>query len=467
MRRKLGKINIWRTRKPPVRTGAGILILAAASAVGVAAIAPSATAQPAAGQAKAGHSALGITKQSFGSTTEPYTGKLTPTYRYVLTNAKGMSVDLLSFGAITQAINVPGKNGKTADVVLGFKTLQDYVANDSPPVTANGGPYFGETIGRYGNRIAKGTFKLNGQTYTLPINNGVNSLHGGLVGFGNHVWSQVGALIHTSSEVGVTLQLVSPNGDSSGAAGSPGCANGCTGYPAQLTVDVTFTLNNQGQYGIHYKAHNDDAKLSTVVNLTNHSYFNLAGENSAAGSAYSQDVQINANNYSPTDSTQIPLPLANGVPVAGTPFDFRAPHAIGSRISDVSAPDNTPASFSAATGGKSQLLIAQGYDHNWILNKQTSKTTGPDHLNLAARASDPGSGRALAVWTDQPGVQFYSGNFLTGTLTGISGDTYRQGAGYTFETQHFPDSPNQPAFPSTTLGPDHTLNSTTIFAFSG
>jgi aldose 1-epimerase len=468
MRRKLGKINTWRTRKPPIRTGAGILILAAASAVGVAAIAPSATAQPATGQAKAGHSApLGITKQSFGSTTEPYTGKLTPTFRYVLNNGRGMSVDLLSFGAITQAINVPGKNGKTADVVLGFKTLQDYVANDSPPVTANGGPYFGETIGRYGNRIAKGTFKLNGQTYTLPINNGANSLHGGLVGFGDHVWSQVGGLIHTSSEVGVTLQLVSPNGDSSGAAGSPGCASGCTGYPAQLTVDVTFTLNNQGQYGIHYKAHNDDAKLSTVVNLTNHSYFNLAGENSAAGSAYSQDVQINANNYSPTDSTQIPLPLANGVPVAGTPFDFRAPHAIGSRISDVSAPDNTPASFSAATGGKSQLLIAQGYDHNWILNKQTGKTTGPDHLNLAARASDPGSGRALAVWTDQPGVQFYSGNFLTGTLTGISGDTYRQGAGYTFETQHFPDSPNQPAFPSTTLGPDHTLNSTTIFAFSG
>jgi aldose 1-epimerase len=468
MRRKLGKINSWRTRKPPVRTGAGILILAAASAVGVAAIAPSATAQPSAAQAKAGSSApLSITKQSFGSTTEPYTGKLTPTFRYVLTNSHGMSVDLLSFGAITQAINVPGKNGKTADVVLGFKTLPDYVANDSPPVTANGGPYFGETIGRYGNRIAKGTFQLNGQAYTLPINNGANSLHGGLVGFGNHVWSQVGGLIKTSSEVGVTLQLVSPNGDASGAAGSPGCANGCTGYPAQLTVDVTFTLNNQGQYALHYQAHNDDAKLSTVVNLTNHSYFNLAGENSPAGSAYSQDVQINANSYSPTDSTQIPLPLANGVPVAGTPFDFRAPHAIGSRIDDVSAPDNTPASFSAATGGKSQLLIAQGYDHNWILNKQTAKTTGPDGLNLAAHAWDQGSGRELSVWTDQPGVQFYSGNFLTGTLTGISGDTYRQGAGYTFETQHFPDSPNEPAFPSTTLGPDKTLNSTTVFAFSG
>jgi aldose 1-epimerase len=453
-------------KRPPIRTGAGILILAAASALGVAAVAPSASAQPASAQAKAGNGASpSITKQYFGSTTESYTGKLTPTYRYTLTNGNGMSVDLLSYGAITQAIDVPSSSGHPADVVLGFSTLKDYVANASPPVIANGGPYFGETVGRFANRIAKGTFQLNGKTYTLPINNGVNALHGGLVGFGSHVWSQV-ALIHTSSEVGVTLQLVSPNGDSSGATGSPGCTNGCTGYPAQLTVDVTFTLNNQGQYAIHYKAHNDDAKLSTVVNLTNHSYFNLAGENSPAGSAYGQDVQINANNYSPTDSTQIPLPITNGVPVAGTPFDFRAPHTIGSRISEVSAPDNTPASFSAATGGKSQLLIAQGYDHNWILNKQTSRTTGPDGLNLAARASDPNSGRELTVWTDQPGVQFYSGNFLNGTLTGISGDTYRQGAGYTFETQHFPDAPNQPSFPSTTLAPNHTFNSTTVFAFA-
>jgi aldose 1-epimerase len=460
----LTKMGTWSKRRTPVRTGAVILAAAAAAALGVAAIAPSATAQPA---AKAGGGGgLSITKQYFGSTTEPYTGKVTPTYRYTLSNGNGMSVDLLSYGAITQAINVPGNDGSTADVILGFKTLQDYVNNVSPPVTANGGPYFGETVGRYANRIAKGTFKLNGQTYTLPINNGVNALHGGLVGFGNHIWSQAGGLINNGNEVGVTLQLVSPNGDAGGAAGSPGCPNGCTGYPAELTVDVTFTLNSQGQYSIHYKAHNDDAKLSTVLNLTNHSYFNLAGENSPAGSEYSQDVTINANSYSPTDSTQIPLPLPNGVPVAGTPFDFTSPHTIGSRIDDVSANDNTPARFSAATGGKSQLLIAQGYDHNWILNRQTSATTGPDGLNFAAKAYDPGSGRALTVWTDQPGVQFYSGNFLTGTLTGISGDTYRQGAGYTFETQHFPDSPNQPEFPSTVLGPDHTFSSTTVFAFS-
>jgi aldose 1-epimerase len=228
-------------------------------------------------------------------------------------------------------------------------------------------------------------------------------------------------------------------------------------------VTVTYTLNNQDQLGIHYNAHNDSTSLATVLNLTNHSYFNLAGEASAAGSAYRQFVQINANNYSPTDSTQIPLPLAHGVPVAGTPFDFRTPHTIGSRISDVSAPDNVPASFASATGHKSQLLIAQGYDHNWILNPGHS---GPGGLNLAARAFDPSSGRALTVWTDQPGVQFYSGNFLNGTLVGISGHTYRQGAGYTFETQHFPNSPNEPAFPTTTLGPGKTFVSTTIFAFA-
>jgi aldose 1-epimerase len=453
------KIKDWRGRK---RAGA-VILAAAAAALGAAAVAaPAATAQP---MAKAAHAGLSITSRFFGSTTEPYTGKLTKTYQFTLTNANGVKVQLLTYGAITQAVDVPSRNGQSANVVLGFKTLADYVNFASPPVTANGGPYFGETIGRYANRIAKGTFKLNGQTYTLPINNGVNALHGGLVGFGNHIWTPVG-IIRNSREVGVTLQLVSPNGDASGAAGSPGCPNGCTGYPAQLTVDVTFTLNNAGQYGIQYKAVNDDKNLSTVLNLTNHSYFNLAGENSAAGSAYSQFVQINADNYSPTDSTQIPLPLTNGVPVADTPFDFRAPHTIGSRISEVSANDNVPASFSAATGGKSQLLIAQGYDHNWILNKQTGNTTGPDGLNLAARAFDPSSGRALTVWTDQPGVQFYSGNFLNGTLVGISGNTYRQGAGYTFETQHFPDSPNEPSFPSTTLAAGQTFTSTTIFAFA-
>ena len=217
-----------------------------------------------------------VSKQFFGSTVEPYTGKTEPVYRYTLTNCRGMQVRILTFGAITQSITVPSRNGTEADVVLGFKTLQDYVKFDSPPVTANGGPYFGEIVGRYANRIALGTFKLNGKTYTLPINNGVNSLHGGLVGFGSHIWAA--HAVHGPGSAGVQLTLVSPNGDSSGAVGSPGCPKGCTGYPAQLTVNVTYTLNNQDQLGIHYNATNDSKSLSTVLNLTNHSYFNLAGE---------------------------------------------------------------------------------------------------------------------------------------------------------------------------------------------
>ena len=323
------------------RTGVGAALVAALTALGALAAA-TASAAPA---APAGHGGghLSISKQFFGKTIEPYTNVNTPTYRYTLTNANGVSIDLLSYGAITQAIWVPSRNGHEADVVLGFKTLQDYVTFASPPVTANGGPYFGETVGRYANRIAMGTFKLNGQTYTLPINNGVNALHGGLNGFGNHIWQQVGPLIHNSHEVGVTLQLVSPNGDASGAAGSPGCPSGCTGYPAQITVDVTFTLNNAGQYGIHYKVHNDSTTLSTVQNLTNHSYFNLAGENSRRGLRLrpvrpDQRQQLLADRQHADPAAG----LANGVPVAGTPFDFRAPHTIGSRISEVSAPDNTP-----------------------------------------------------------------------------------------------------------------------------
>ena len=395
-----------------------------------------------------------VSKQFFGKTIEPYTGKNTSVFRYTLTNCTGTQVKILTYGGIVQSIDTPSRHGREANVVLGFKTLKDYVQFVSPPVIANGGPYFGETIGRYGNRIAKGTFHLNGKTYTLPLNNGANSLHGGLVGFGNHIWAS--QKVTAPGSAGVQLTLVSPNGDASGAAGSPGCVTACTGYPAQLTVVVTYTLNNRGQLGIHYKATNNDKKLSTVLNLTNHSYFNMAGEASGAGTAYRQFVQINANRYTPVDSTLIPLGTEPSV--KGTPFDFTRPHTIGSRIDDVSAPDHA--------GKFHQLLIAQGYDHNWVLNKQTKATTGPDGLNLAAHAFDSSSGRLLTVWTDQPGVQFYSGNFLNGTLVGISGHTYRQGAGYTFETQHFPDSPNQPAFPSTVLAPGKTFTSTTIFAFN-
>jgi aldose 1-epimerase len=410
--------------------------------------------------AKAGFGGgLSLSRQFFGQTVEPYTGKETNVYRYTLRNARGMSVQILTYGGIVQDIWVPGRNGRAADVVLGFKTLQDYVNFASPPVTANGGPYFGELIGRYGNRIAKGTFSLNQPgagkvTYTLPINNGVNSLHGGLVGFGNHIWAD--QPIQTSSKVGVQLTLVSPNGDQAAAAGTPGCPNGCTGYPATIKVVVTYTLNNANQLAIHYQTTDLSSNLNTVINLTNHSYFNLAGESSFPGSAYGQLITINAKKYTPTDTTQIPLGFQASV--FGTPFNFTRPFAMGARIQDVSANFNSP--------GYNQLLIAQGYDHNWVLNPQTAATTGPLGLNLAARAFDPGSGRQLTVWTDQPGVQFYTSNFLNGTLTGISGHTYRQGAAYTFETQHFPNSPNQPNFPSTELKAGQTAQSTTIFAFA-
>ena len=403
-----------------------------------------------------GGGSLSVTRTLFGQTVEPYTGKETNVYRYTLTNARGMRVDILTYGGIVQDIWLPGRNGQSADVVLGFATLADYVAKVSPPVVANGGPYFGELIGRYGNRIAKGTFTLNQPnvgpvTYTLPINNGVNALHGGLVGFGNHIWAD--SPVQTSSEVGVQLTLVSPNGDESHPAGSPGCPNGCTGYPAQLKTVVTYTLNNDDQLGIHYAATDESPNLNTVLNLTNHSYFNLAGEGS--GSAANQLIKINASTYTPTDATQIPT--GQLAPVAGTPFDFTRFRTIASGIEDCTQPTSLSCQ---------QLLISQGYDHNWVLNKQTAASTGPNGLNLAAQALDPRSGRELSVWTDQPGVQFYTSNFLNGTLVGISGHIYRQTQAYTFETQHFPNSPNQPSFPSTELNAGKTFTSTTIFAFN-
>src|SRR5208282_1431447 len=282
----LGRERIMREigRQRRLRRSAAIGLAAmVAIAVGGSVAATQAKAASSTPAARAGYGGgLSISKQYFGSTIEPYTGKLTPTYRYTLRNARGMSVQILTFGGIIQDINVPDRYGHVTDVTLGFKTLQDYVTEDSPPVTANGGPYFGETIGRYGNRIAKGTFSLNQPgvgkvTYTVPVNNGVNSLHGGLVGFGDHIWAD--QPIQTSSEVGVQLTLVSPNGDQAAAAGTPGCPNGCTGYPAELKVVVTYTLNNRNQIGIKYVATDESSNLNTVLNLTNHSYFNLAGEN--------------------------------------------------------------------------------------------------------------------------------------------------------------------------------------------
>ena len=399
---------------------------------------------------------LSLSRQFFGTAFDKYAGHNLPVFRYTLRNNRGMSVQILTYGGIVQAINVPDRFGRPADVVLGFKTLADYVQFDSPPVAPTTGVYFGETVGRYANRIANGKFTLNQPgvgpvNYTIPVNNGPNALHGGIVGFGNHVWAD--KPVFGPGSVGVQLTLVSPNGDEGYPAGSPGCPTGCTGYPAQIKVVLTYTLNNANQLILHYTTTNQSTNLNTILNLTNHSYFNLAGESSFPGSAYGQVIRINANTYTPTNTTSIPLGYLASV--FGTPMNFTTPFAMGARIQDVSANFNSP--------GFNQLLEAQGYDHNWVLNPGHS---GPLGLNLAATAFDPGSGRLLTVWTDQPGVQFYTSNFLTGTLVGISGHAYRQGAAYTFETQHFPNSPNQPNFPSTELLAGQTVNSSTIFAFN-
>jgi len=427
----------------------------AALAVGGSLAASQAVAAPRTHAAASG-GGLSVTKEFFGSTVEPYTGKNTKVFRYTLRNARGMKVQILTYGGIVQSIWVPDRRGRAADVVLGFATLADYVKFDSPPVAPTTGVYFGETVGRYANRIAKGQFSLDQPgvgkvNYQLPVNNGPNALHGGIVGFGNHIWAS--QAVSGNGSVGVQLTLVSPNGDEGAPAGSPGCPNGCTGYPAQIKVVLTYSLNNKNQLVLHYTTTNQSKNLNTIVNLTNHSYFNLAGESSFPGSAYHQLIQMNADKYTPTDTTSIPT--GQNVSVFGTPFDFTRFFPMGARIADVSANDNSP--------NFNQLLEAQGYDHNWVLNPGHN---GPLGLNLAARAVDRSSGRVLTVWTDQPGDQFYTSNFLTGTLVGISGHAYRQGQAYTFETQHFPNSPNQPNFPSTELKAGQTQDTTTIFAFN-
>ena len=445
--------EIGRQRRLRGKAAIGLAAMAAI-AVGGSLAASQAAAAPQTHAAASG--GLSVTKEGFGSTVEPYTGKNTEVFRYTLRNARGMKVQILTYGATVQDIWVPDRHGRSADVVLGFATLADYVKFNSPAVAPTTGVYFGETVGRYANRIAKGQFSLNqpGQgkvNYQLPVNNGPNALHGGIVGFGNHIWAS--QAVSGNGSVGVQLTLVSPNGDESAPAGSPGCPNGCTGYPAQIKVVLTYSLNNRNQLVLHYTTTNQSKNLNTIVNLTNHSYFNLAGESSFPGSAYHQLIKMNADKYTPTDTTSIPT--GQNVSVFGTPFDFTRFFPMGARIADVSANDNSP--------NFNQLLEAQGYDHNWVLNPGNN---GPLGLNLAAKAVDRSSGRVLTVWTDQPGDQFYTSNFLTGTLVGISGHAYRQGQAYTFETQHFPNSPNQANFPSTELKAGQTQETSTIYAFN-
>ena len=436
--------------------GAGVALVLATGTGGLVA-ATSAAASPA--TSAGGHCSTSITKQNFGTANSgPYGGNQT-VFRYTMTNSHCMQVRVITYGATVQSISVRDRHGHVADIALGFKTLADYVNLDSPPPTSPnfGGPYFGETIGRYANRIGGASFKLNGTTYTLPVNSGPNTLHGGFVGWGNRVW-QNPTTTSGNNKVSLTMSLVAPNGEE-GSGLLPGtkpfeanCSipanppSTCTGFPAQVSASITYSLDNNNRLWIRYRAHNDDPKLSTVINLTNHTYFNLAGE--ASGPAYAQEVRINANSFTPTDANLIPTGVIASV--TGTPFDFRSFHTIGERIGDASAPQGN------------QLVLAHGYDHNWVLTHSGPTFAG---LRFAAQALDPASGRLLTVWTDQPGVQFYSGNFLDGHLVGISGHTYRQTAGYTFETQHFPNSPNQANFPSTVLKAGKTFNSTTIFAF--
>ena len=342
-----------------------------------------------------------------------------PVTLYTMTSGRGVTVSFMSYGGIITAIDAPDRHGKTADIVLGFPDLQGYET-----VSARDGLYFGALIGRYANRIARGHFTLDGHDHALPVNNGPNSLHGGLVGFDKRIWT-VTTGPTSGPAVSAQLTLTSADGDQ--------------GYPGTLMVTVTYTLSSNNAFTIRYRATTD---RPTVLNLTNHSYFNLAGVGAPNG-VFDQMMTIDADHYTPTDATAIPLGAQ--AKVAGTPFDFRHPTAIGAHIR---VPDQ-------------QLLWAHGYDHNWVLNK----TGDVSHPQFAARLHDPSSGRTLDVETTQPGVQVYTGNFLNGTDAGTGG-IYRQTDGVTFETQHYPDSPNHPDYPTTELQPGQTFDETTVFRFS-
>ncbi|MFF6776486.1 aldose epimerase family protein [Streptomyces sp. NPDC012637] len=336
----------------------------------------------------------------------------TPVHRWTVAQG-GTRLRVLSYGGIVQALEIPDRHGRYANVSLGFDDLDDYVA---------GSPYFGAVIGRYGNRIARGTFTLDGTAYRLPINDDPNSLHGGDKGFDKRVWDV--EPYARGRDTGLTLRYVSPDGE--------------MGYPGTLRIRVDYVLTPRGDFRIDYEAVTDKA---TVVNLTNHTYFNLAGEGS--GSILDHTLRIAASRYTPVDSTLIPTGELAGV--AHTPFDFRTGKPIGRDIRDAHP----------------QVVSGRGYDHNFVLDK--GLTDVPQHV---VTVTEPVHGRVMKIATTEPGVQFYSGNFLDATLAGSSGKVYRQGDGFCLETQHFPDSPNQPSFPSTVLRPGQTYRSTTVHSFA-
>ena len=330
---------------------------------------------------------------------------------YTLKNAQGTEAKITNFGGILMSLKVADREGKFDDVVLGFDSLDGYKHN---------GPYFGAIIGRYANRIAKGTFTLSGKEYHTPINSGTNSLHGGIKGFDKVVWT---AKPFTSSD-GQALELTYVSRD------------GEEGFPGTLTAKVVYTLTDKNELKIDYTATTDK---ETIINLTNHSYFNLAGQGN--GTVLDHKIEINADAMTPVDQTVIPTGEIKSV--AGTPFDLRKPTVIGAHIDDKDQ----------------QLSFGSGYDHNWVLNKKS------DELSFAARVTESTSGRVLEVWTTQPGVQFYTANYVGGTI-GKGGKKYQKREAFCLETQHYPDSPNHPNFPSVVLMPSQTYKQTTIYRFS-
>jgi aldose 1-epimerase len=388
-----------------------------------------------------GHGGLRITSQPFGTVpAHPPLNQDLPATLYTLSNGHRMTVNITNYGGVVQSIWVPDRRGRVKNVALGFSKLSDYVTDfTNPPAGGSGDTYFGAIIGRYANRIANAEFKLNGTTYTLGSpqppspnpNNGPNLLHGGPNSYNTQVWQATPVMGAHS----VSLKLTYTDPDRP----DPCCAAGFNGFPGTVSNVVTYTLTQDNALRIAYSA---TTTKPTVINLTNHTYFNLAGEGS--GDVYGQLMKINANSFTPTDANLIPT--GQIAPVAGTPFDFRSLKPIGQDIRNAGAPEGN------------QLVLAHGYDHNWVLNGSGMK--------LASVAEDPNSGRVLQTYTTEPGVQFYTGNFLEGDLVGTSGNTYRQSDGFTLETQHFPDSPNEPSFPSTQLDPGQTFTSSTIYKFS-
>lgn len=347
-----------------------------------------------------------ITKDSFGKMPDG-----TGVDIYTLVNKNGCEVRITNYGGIIVSLKVPDKDGNLGDVMLGRDKVEDYIANNSP--------YFGALIGRYGNRIGKGEFELDGKKYTLAKNNGENHLHGGTVGFDKVLWTA--KEISEGGAPGLELSYVSKDGEE--------------GYPGTLTVTVKYIWTNKNELKIEYKANTDKP---TVVNLTSHGYFNLAGKGDILG----HELMIKADKMTPVDSGLIPT--GKETEVAGTPFDFRSLKVIGK---DIAADDQ-------------QIKYGPGYDHNFILNKKFGE------MSLAAEVYDPSTGRDMEVWTTEPSLQFYSGNFLDGTITGKGGWVYNKHAALCLESQHNPDSPNKEQWPTTTLRPKQTYKTTTIYKFS-